>query len=448
MKKGKIFDLHISGINFSGDGVGEFDGEKYYVKDAIPFEKLKVRFIKEKSGKKICKVVEKIEDSPILVEPICNKFKQCGGCTYLNLSYDDQIKFKSKALIDLFNDNDIVYEKFEGIVKSPKQFNYRNKMEFSFGDEFKGGQLELGLHKKFNPFSIVPTYNCHLISEDFRKIIDFVAKYFRENNVQAYKLKNHEGYLRNLILREGKDKILICLVTSSQQEFDLSDFKERLLNIELCKKIGGILHVVSDALSDAISAKEIKCLYGEDYIYEELFDLKFKISLFSFFQTNTEGMKLLYQKVIDSVKHINGIILDLYCGIGIIGQILSREVKNKIVGIEIVEDAIKMARENAILNNLECEFIIGDVTQKLENIEKNNISFIIIDPPRAGIGEKGVNNICKFGVENIIYVSCNPNTLVKDLKIFLDNGYKVKSVQGVDMFPNTYHVETIVHLTR
>ena len=445
MKKGEIFELEIIGINFSGEAFGEFQGEKYFVKGSIPFEKLKVRFIKIKSGKRICKIVERIKESPISIMPVCEKFGQCGGCTYLNLNYENQIKFKEEALINLLRDENINYEKFLGIIKAPSQFEYRNKMEFSFGDEFKDGPLELGLHKKGNPFGVVPTYDCHLVNQDFRKIMRVTVDYFRRLNVQAYKLKNHKGYLRNLILRDGKEELIICLVTSSQENIDLNNFKNEILNLDLNKKVGGIIHVVSDSLSDAIDPKKIDIIYGNDYIYEELFGLKFKINLFSFFQTNTEGMKVLYGKVKENIKNDEGTILDLYCGTGTIGQILSHGSKNKVIGIEIVKDAVIMARENAKLNNLDCEFIEGDVAEVVKNI-KDKISFIVVDPPRAWIMEKGVRNICKFNVENIIYVSCNPKTLVEDLKIFLEYGYKVKSIQGVDMFPNTYHLETIVVL--
>lgn len=445
LKKGEIFELEIIGINFSGEAFGEFEGEKYFVKGSIPFEKLKVRFIKIKSGKRICKIVERIKESPISIMPVCEKFGQCGGCTYLNLNYENQIKFKEEALINLLRDENINYEKFLGTIKAPSQFEYRNKMEFSFGDEFKDGPLELGLHKKGNPFGVVPTYDCHLVNQDFRKIMRVTVDYFRRLNVQAYKLKNHKGYLRNLILRDGKEELIICLVTSSQENVDLNNFKNEILNLDLNKKVGGIIHVVSDSLSDAIDPKKIDIIYGNDYIYEELFGLKFKINLFSFFQTNTEGMKVLYGKVKENIKNDEGTILDLYCGTGTIGQILSHGSKNKVIGIEIVKDAVIMARENAKLNNLDCEFIEGDVAEVVKNI-KDKISFIVVDPPRAGIMEKGVRNICKFNVENIIYVSCNPKTLVEDLKIFLEYGYKVKSIQGVDMFPNTYHLETIVVL--
>ena len=445
MKKGEVFELEIKGINFNGEGFGEFEGDRYFVKGAVPFEKLKVRFVKKKSDKNICKVIERIYESPISIDPICDKFGKCGGCTYLNLNYDDQIKFKEQALFDIFKD--IGYEKTLRIIKSPKQFEYRNKMEFSFGDEVKGGQLELGLHKKGNPFSIVPTYDCHLVSEDFRKVMRFVVSYFREQGATAYKLKTHEGYLRNLILREGKDEIMICLVTSSQDKFDLTDFKNQILKLELSKNIGSLIHLISDSLSDSINPSEINLLYGKDHIYEELFGLKFKINLFSFFQTNTEGTKLLYENVKDCIGDIHGTILDLYCGIGTIGQVLSNKIKNKVIGVEIIKEAVQMANENARLNNLDCEFIEGDVTEVVDKI-KEDISVIIVDPPRAGITKSGVYSICKFNVENIVYVSCNPKTLVEDLKIFIDNGYRVKTVQGVDMFPSTYHVETVVLMSR
>ncbi|WP_300266826.1 23S rRNA (uracil(1939)-C(5))-methyltransferase RlmD [uncultured Enterococcus sp.] len=447
MKKGEVFELDIIGINFNGEGYGEFDGEKYFIKSCIPGQKVKVRFIKKKSGRNVCKLIEVIKDSEISITPICEKFGECGGCTYLNLSYDDQIKFKEESIKNLLHEGNIEYKTFKGVAKSPKVFEYRNKMEFSFGDEFKGGPLELGLHKTGNPFGVVPTYSCHLVSNDFREIMKSTVKYFREVGASPYKLKTHKGYLRNLILREGKDEIMVSLVTSNQESFDFTNFKEELLSLKLDKKIGGILHVVSNSLSDAINPEEINLLYGNDYIYEEIFGLKFKLNLFSFFQTNTEGMKILYGKVKENIKNNEGTILDLYCGTGTIGQILSHGSKNKVIGIEIVKDAVIMARENSKFNNLDCEFIEGDVAEAVKNI-KDKISFIVVDPPRAGIMEKGVRNICKFNVENIIYVSCNPKTLVEDLKVFSNCGYKVETIECVDMFPNTYHVECVVLMSR
>ena len=446
MKKGEIFELEIVGINFSGEGYGEVNEEKYYVKSCIPKEKVKCRYLKVKSGKKMCKLIEKIEESPISINPVCNVFGKCGGCTYLNLTYEDQIKYKEQSFLELLKEHNIRFEKFSGVTKAVSQFKYRNKMEFSFGDEVKDGPLELGLHKKGNPFSIVPTYDCHLVSDDFKEIVKLTIEYFRKLNVKPYKTKNHTGYLRNLILREGKDEILICLVTSSQETLDLNEYKNQILNLKLNKKVGSLLHVISDSLSDAIQPKETYVLHGNDYIYEEVLGLKFKINLFSFFQTNTEGMKLLYEIVRDNIKCNEGVILDLYCGIGTIGQIISTKHKNKVIGIEIVEDAVKMAIENAKLNNLECEFIQGDVTKVVENI-KEKISYIVVDPPRSGIMEKGVRNICKFNVENIVYVSCNPKSLMEDLKIFIEERYIIKNINCVDMFPNTYHMETVVLLS-
>ncbi len=443
MKKGEIFEITIEGINFKGEGYGSHSGETFYIKGGIPGDIIKGRLTRKKGGKLYGKSLEILKHNDRKIPGLCEKFGECGGCTYLSLPYEDQIKLKEKALKEALKD--IPYEKFLGVEKSPNNLYYRNKMEFSFGDEFKGGPLEFGLHKKGSPFSIVDASMCKLISEDLRKITKSVRDYFKELNLKHYNLKTHEGYLRNLILREGNEEILICLVTSSYGDHDLKGFKDMLLSISLDKKIGGIIHVVSDSLSDAIDLKDLNILYGKDYIYEEIWGLKFKISLFSFFQTNSEGVKVLYDKVRKCVGNPEGTILDLYSGVGTIGQVLSKG--NKVIGIEIIEDAVLMARENAKLNNLDCEFICGDASLAVKDI-KDKISFIVIDPPRPGIGKKGVKNICDFNVKNILYVSCNPNTLCDDLKEFISYGYKVKSVEGVDMFPNTYHLESVVHLEK
>lgn len=447
MKRGEVFDLKIVGIDFKSNGYGIIDNEKYYVKNGLPGETLKVRYTKSKAGKNMCKFIETIEKSEIEIESICDKFKSCGGCTYLNLSYEDQIKFKEKALKDLFDENNIIYEDFKGVRKAPSIFEYRNKMEFSFGDEVKDGELELGLHKKGNPFAVVPVYECRLVDSDYRIIMKESVNYFRENNLLPYKLKNHRGYLRNLIIRKGKNQLMVALVTSSQESFNLDKYKEMLLKLNLESKINSIIHIVSDSLSDAIQVKEFNLLFGEEYIVEELFGLKFKINLLSFFQTNTEGAEVLYEMVKDHIKNESGRIFDLYCGTGTIGQILSKDSKEEVIGVEIVKEAVDMAINNAKINNLNCKFICGDVAVIIKEI-KEKPEVIVIDPPRAGISKDGVRSIASFNAKKIVYVSCGPKSLVEDLKIFIEQNYIIKTVEALDMFPNTYHLETVVLLTR
>ncbi len=272
-----------------------------------------------------------------------------------------------------------------------------------------------------------------------------------------YHKVSHEGYLRYLVIRKGDKtkELLVNLITSSQLTFDTSEWLESILGLKLSSKIAGVLHTLNDNISDTVNSEEETILYGSRDINEKIFDLNFRISPYSFFQTNSLGVEKLYEKVLDYVNQSNPenkVVFDLFSGTGTIGQVVSKMTNvSNVYGIEIVEEAVNKANENARLNGLNnCEFIAGDVFAKLDEFDKQGIEpdIIILDPPRAGVREKAITKILKYNVKNIVYVSCNPKSLVQDLRLLEINGYVAEKVCCVDMFPQTPHVETVVLMSK
>lgn len=450
MRKGQEIEILIDDIKYGGEGFGFYNEKPVYVKGAIPSEKLKVRITKKKKDYADGKILEKIEEAPYAIKPACPHFNFCGGCLYQHVSYEKQLEFKKDQIIKLMVNNSIEGFTFDGIHGSPDAFGYRNKMEFSFGNEVKDGELCLGMHLQNKAFSVFTSDSCNIVHEDFQKILKETLKYFKEKGTPHYRVMSTEGILRNLVVRRASatGEILVNLVTTSGLTDDLEEYKNRLLSLGLAGEICGILHTKNDNLADTVSCDELKILYGRDYINEEVLGLKFKITPFSFFQTNTKGAEVLYSVVRDFLGDASSkTVFDLYCGTGTIGQIAAGKAK-KVIGIEIVPEAVEAATENAKLNGLtNCTFIAGDVAETVSSV-KEQPDIIVLDPPRPGVMEKALKNVVAFGAPVLIYVSCNPKTLVNDLGYLNENGYKVERVAAVDMFPMTPHVETVVRLKK
>lgn len=449
MKKNEIIEFKIDKVEFPNKGVSTYDGEAVRFKGGIEGQKVKARTTKWKKGVMEANILEVLEKSPIETENGCSHFGVCGGCAYQSLSYENELKYKEKQIRDLFTREGIDINLL-GIEGSPIARAYRNKMEYTFGDEEKDGPLALGLHMKGRFYEVVNVWDCNIVDEDFSLIRERVREYFDEKKVPFYRTRKREGVLRHLVVRKAANtgEILINLVTTSQQEINTSEFVDILLGLELNGKIEGILHTINDGLGDTVKADRLDLLYGKDYITEEILGLKFKISPFSFFQTNTLGAEKLYTIVREFAGDIDDkIVFDLYSGTGTIAQIMA-PVAKKVIGIEIVEEAVEMAKLNADLNGLDnVEFIVGDVLKAVDDLaEKPDL--IVIDPPREGIHPKAIEKIIDFNPEVFVYVSCNPVTLVRDLKIFIQRGYKVEKAKLKDMFPRTPHVEAIVRIER
>lgn len=450
MRKGKEYEFNIEGTAFPGMGTTEVDGVRVLVKGAFPGQKVIGKVSKKSSSRIEAKLYKVLEDAPYKIEPKCPVTNLCGGCTAQDVPYEKQLDLKKEQLLQLFNRAGFNDFEFLGVEGSPEVFEYRNKMEFTFGDMEKGGELTLGMHVKNRGFSIVSTDSCMIMDEDFRKLQSLTMNYFREKGLTYYKVMKREGYLRHFVLRKGTNtgEILVNLVTTSQIDFDLSEYLELIQKQSYKGEIKGIIHTINDSLSDAVIPEKVELLYGRPYIYDELLGLKFKINPFAFFQTNTKGAEELYSIVRDFIDNTEDkVVFDLYCGTGTIGQIVAPKAK-KVIGIELIEEAVEAAKENAKLNNLEnCEFIAGDVAKTIGTV-KEKPDTIILDPPRPGVHPVALEYVVKFDPKNIIYVSCNPKTLVEDLKYLTEQGYKLEKVKGKDMFPHTPHVETVVKLTR
>ena len=453
MKKGEIYEGIIEKVDFPNKGYVNIDGEKVIVKNGIPGQKVRFMINKKRSGRAEGRLLEILENSTLEVrEPVCKIFPACGGCMYQTMSYEEQLKMKETQVKGLLQEavgigTDLHWE---GIHGSPIEFGYRNKMEFSFGDEYKDGPLSLGLHKKGSTYDVLTASDCKLVHPDMTAILSSVLDFFTELGAVHYKKMQHTGYLRHLLLRRGvtSGEILVHVITTNQAEYDYAPLVSRLLALPLEGKIVGIMHIINDSLSDVVQSDETRLLYGQDYFYETLLGLRFKISTFSFFQPNSLAAEVLYSIVRDYIGDTKDKeVFDLYSGTGTIAQLLA-SVAKEVIGVEIVEEAVEAAKVNAALNGLtNCRFIAGDVLKVLDNLTEKP-DMIILDPPRDGIHPKALPKILAYGVENIVYISCKPTSLARDLPAFLAAGYEVQRSCSVDQFCETVHVETVCLLSK
>lgn len=487
MKKGQTYEGIVEKIKFPNKSIVTVEEQQAIVKNGIPGQKISFSVNKVRKGKAEGRLLQILEKSPLeLDKPNCPHFGICGGCNYQTLPYEEQLKLKAGQVLELMqavvpNAEEI----FEGIKPSPRQFGYRNKMEYTFGDEEKDGPLTLGMHKRGSFYDIVTVDGCQIVDEDYRKILAATADYFREKQITFYHRMRHTGYLRHLLVRKAvkTEEILVDLITTTQDvtksadrlepmdavkveilknwerlpeelavEKELLDGWVRLLlSLELQGSIAGILHTKNDSVADAVKNEGTEVLYGQEFFYEELLGLKFRISPFSFFQTNSLGAEVLYQTarqfIGDALGDENKVVYDLYSGTGTIAQMLA-PVAKKVIGVEIIEEAVEAAKENAQLNGLKnCEFIAGDVLKVLDDIEEKP-DFIVLDPPRDGIHPKALDKIIRYGVERMIYISCKPTSLQRDLEVLQACGYRAERICCVDMFPGTVHVECVVLMSR
>lgn len=453
MKKREVYEGIIQKVAFPNKGLVTVEGEEksVIVKNGIPGQKVKFCVNKIRKGKAEGRLLEVLEKSPLETrEPVCSIFPACGGCMYQTMSYEEQMKMKGDQVKEILDAAILEDYEFEGVKASPKEFAYRNKMEFSFGDEYKDGPLSLGLHKKGSTYDVLTAADCKLVHEDMTKILLCVLEYFKERNVAYYKKMQHVGYLRHLLLRRGDQtgEILVNLVTTTQEEHDLSLLVDALLALQLEGKIVGILHILNDSLSDVVQSDETRILYGQDFFYEKLLDMDFKITPFSFFQPNTKGAEILYKTVRDYIGDIHNMtVFDLFSGTGTIAQVLA-PVAKQVIGVEIVEEAVEAAKENAEHNGLSnCRFIAGDVFKVLDEIEEKP-DVIVLDPPRDGIHPKALPKILDYGVDKIVYISCKVTSLARDLEMIQARGYRVEKCTAVDQFCQTVHVETVCLLSK
>lgn len=483
MKKGQQVEGVVTRVDFPNKGIVQTDdGDLITVKNVLEGQRILCVIKKTRKGKAEGRLLEVVKKSPLEMDvPACKHFDQCGGCSYQTLPYEEQVALKGrqiKRLLEPVLPENSFDDLFEGVIPSPNQFAYRNKMEFSFGDAYFNGPLSLGMHKRGSFYDIVTVDGCQIIDEDMRCVLMETLAYFQERGANYYHKMRHEGYLRHLLVRKAAKtgEILVDLVTSSDACFLQKDATEpatevqadalealesellqgwskRLQEVSYDGKLTGVLHTRNDRPADVVEDQGTRVLFGQAYFYEELLGLRFRITPFSFFQTNSLGAEKLYETARDFITAENADILegktvyDLYSGTGTIAQILA-PVSGHVIGVEIVEEAVEAAKKNALENGLtNCDFIAGDVLKVIDEIEEKP-DYIVLDPPRDGIHPKALDKIIAYGVESMIYISCKPTSLARDLEVLQASGYQVKRICCCDMFAGTPHVETVVLLSK
>lgn len=471
MKKGQIIEGIVECVEFPNKGIVRTeDGGRVIVKNVVPGQKVSASINKVRKGKCEGRLLEVLERSAKeQPEAACIHAGECGGCIYQTLPYAEQLAMKASQVKKLIDDvivpENTDYE-FLGIKASPRQQEYRNKMEFSFGDAYKDGPLALGMHKRGSFYDIVDVPECRIVDDDFHTMLTVTLDYFEERNLPYYHKLRHTGYLRHLLVRKAvkTGEILVDLVTTTQiaegeEEALLAGWKDALCAAAYQGTLTGVLHTRNDSVADTVTNEGTDVLFGQDHFYEELLGLRFQITPFSFFQTNSLGAEVLYETArefigdalpsgtdADVAEH-GKVVFDLYSGTGTIAQMLA-PVAKKVIGVEIIPEAVEAAKENARLNSLtNCEFIAGDVLKVIDEIEEKP-DYIVLDPPRDGIHPKALEKIIRYGVPQMVYISCKPTSLARDLEVLQARGYEVKKVCCVDMFPATVHVETVILLSR
>ena len=400
-----------------------------------------------------------ITDTKIInTDRICPAAEHCGGCIYQGVDYAEQYRQKDKAVRRLLNKHDIDESVYLGMEPAICTGSYRNKMEYTFGDLEKGGVLELGMHYKGRWMSIITTDECQLVPAPFNTVLRSALEFCRSGGYRPYHRKTHEGLLRNFVVRCGvrTGELLINIVTASDGTangdnafFDEDGFRDAMLGTDTgSMKIIGIMRTFNDSLADAVIDEGHKVLWGRDHYNEEILGLRFKVKAFAFFQTNIDAVERLYSDVLKVVPDVSGkTVYDLYCGTGTISQLMASAAK-EVYGIDIVEDSIIAARSNTELNGINnCHYICGDVKEKLDEIPVKP-DVIVVDPPRVGIHDKAVAMLCRYGIDEIVYVSCNPKTLCINLDSFRANGYGIRQIKAYDNFPMTKHVECVCLLSK
>ncbi len=393
---------------------------------------------------------------------ICKDWELCGGCRYQGVPYEEQLAVKAAEVKSLLDAKDIRYGELLPICPAPSIYAYRNKMEYTFGDIEKDGPTTLGMHPRGRFMSIITVDECQLVHEDFNVILRATLDFVESKGYSHYHKKRHTGLMRHLIIRRGvhTGELLVNIVTASDAKaggagdagageiFDEQGYAEMIMSLELENRVVGVLRTINDRLADAVYCDELRMLSGRDYYNEEIMGLSFRVSAFSFFQTNVEAVENLYSYAVSLIDDFEGkTAFDLFCGTGTITQVLAKKACT-VLGVEIVEEAVEVARQTAKLNGLDnCRFIAGDCFKVLASID-DKPDVIVVDPPRVGIKPDALDKIISYGVDQIVYISCNPKSLAENLYYFQYYGYRVESVRPFDNFPFTKHVECVALMSR
>jgi 23S rRNA (uracil1939-C5)-methyltransferase len=458
MKKGSELELNIEKMAIGGRALAKHEGQVIFVDKAVAGDVVRAKIFKKKKKYAEARTIEIIQPSPYRIQPICQYSDYCGGCKWQFIDYDQQIVFKQQHVMEaLEHIGAIQSPTVYATIQSPEVFQYRNKMEFSCSDRrwLMRSEMEknidrsfaLGLHVPGTFDKVLDIQACEIQKKQGNEILSDVRHFMKSSDEPAYGLKSHEGFWRFCVLRysAAHDQWMVNIVTSSDKPSLLQK-----MAIEMCNKHANIvsfIHQISARKAAvAVGEKEI-CLQGHNFIEDYIGPFAFKIAANAFFQTNTRSVVHLYETVKSYARlKPSDVVWDLYCGTGSIAIWIANSCAS-VLGIEYVAEAITNARQNCLINNVDnCHFICGDIKDQLkEQTEKPDV--VIMDPPRAGTHPKVIAQLVSMGPRRIVYVSCNPSTMARDLGL-LANHYEITEVQPVDMFPHTFHIEAVARLER
>lgn len=449
LSKSKIYTIEITGLTHEGQGVGKLDGFVVFVDGALIGEIVDVKIIKQTKSYAVGSVVRLQKPSEKRAEPFCSAFDKCGGCSIQHMSYDAQLEFKTDTVRQNLKrigglDNLLV----NNAIGMEQPFHYRNKVQYPVGS--CGSDVVIGFYEK-GSHNIIESKECNIQPEESNEIRDVVRDFFKANGISIYNEKTGKGFLRHVMVRKGfKTNELMVVLVVNGKKVPKADQLVRLL-CEKYENIKSIIVNVNARNTNIILGDKNTCIYGQEYISDYIGKYKFNISPLSFFQVNPVQTEVLYNKALEYAGLTgNETVFDLYCGIGTISLFLSEKAK-KVIGVEIVPDAIADAKRNAELNGIEnVEFLVGEAETVIPKLyeEGTRADVVVVDPPRKGCEEGLLKTLVDMQPQHIVYVSCNPSTLARDMKFLCENGFEAKFVQPVDMFPWTGHVETVVLMSR
>ncbi len=452
MEKGDLIELKIEDLTYGGRGIAKHDGMVVFIPNVVPGDIVEASIQKKRTKYAEADCVRLIEPSVLRVEPRCPLHGICGGCVWQNIPYEKQLIFKESILSSTIEHIAKISDfSFKSIIPSPEVWYYRNKMEFAFGRD-NTGEIVIGLHRPGSFYEIFDVPQCFIHPQVFDQVLKVVRDFARKNNLHPYNTKEHTGFLRHLVLRysHATKEVLVVLITAESEPNIIKSLGDILF--EEIDSVKGFMWALNTGLADIANAETILYSSGKEYLYEEVGKLRFKVSAFSFFQTNTAAAERLFETVKEAADLTGDqTLLDAYCGTGSIGLYLADRCK-KVYGVEVEPASIWDARFNARLNSISnCMFFAGDIISAIPLIESasgKTLNRLVIDPPRSGMDKKSLRTLIRLDIPHVVYVSCNPTTLARDLQSFADAGYTLRTLQPVDMFPHTYHIESVATLSK
>lgn len=451
VKKNEKYIMDIDSLGHEGEGVGRIQNFTVFVPHTVPGDKIKIKIVKVKKSYAYGKLIEIIHRAEHRIDPMCPIHKKCGGCQLQHLAYAEQLNFKKQKVIDnIERIGKLKNINVHDTIGMNKPLRYRNKVQFPVGRDEKHGQIQVGFYAP-RSHNIIETDTCYIQHEINDKIIEQLKLWMKDYHITAYNESTGNGLVRHIFTRVAfkTGEIMVVLVTNGTNIPHKEQFIDRMRSVS--DDVKSIIQNINTKATNVILGQKNRVLWGKDSIVDYIGDVKFSISPMSFYQVNPVQTEILYQKALEyAALKGDETVFDLYCGIGTISLFLARKAK-KVVGVEIIPEAIEDARENARINDIyNVEFHVGAAEEIIPKLYQQGYKadVVVVDPPRKGCDETLLDTVVKMQVKKVIYVSCNPSTMARDLRFLEDKGYKTVEVQPVDLFPHTYHVEVIVKLEK